>query len=57
MTDKRLKVARKMAKQDIRDNKCGFYCRDCGAFWTYTGFGKEWHEPKCPYVRRIKEIK
>jgi hypothetical protein len=38
---------RAMADDDTRNNKCGMGCASCGAFYTMTGYGKEWHEPGC----------
>ena len=48
MNNIQLQLAEDQAKDDIKNNRAGFACMECGSFWTMTGWGKEWHEPGCP---------
>lgn len=47
-----LEHARAQGDDDVRSNKCGCHCPKCGSFWTFTGWGKPWHNPNCPALIR-----
>lgn len=47
MSETELSIARTMALADIKQNKCGIHCIECGSFYTMTGYGKPWHNPGC----------
>lgn len=46
MDEKELNQARQAMADDLAKHKAGYGCQ-CGAFWTLTGFGREWHQPDC----------
>lgn len=44
--------AEAMAALDIKENRCGFSCLGCGAFYTPMGYGKPWHRNGCASLEK-----